>query len=157
MAQQIKGYSPLADEALRLSERLKGQPGMANGTAPVGANLFDNGGMSKPNVNAQPYNNNRLEVQNITENAKTRVPLAQAAALGETRKAIVAQAGVENDAHQFAANRVAQMLYANDAGTATFQLGVPEVAALRTQHAAQQKQLAYGSPTLPMQSNNLPA
>ena len=57
----------------------------------------------------------------------------------------MAQAGVENDAHQFAANRVAQMLYANDAGTATFQLGVPEVAALRTVHAAQQKQLAYGS------------
>ena len=156
MAQQIKGYSPLADEALRISEKLKGQGGMASGTAPVGANLFDNGGMSKPNVNAQPYNNQRLEAQNITENAKTRVPLAQAAALGETRKAIVEKAGVESDSQRFMADRVAQMLFANDA-RATFELGVPEVAAMRHKHAAQQKMLAYGSPTAPLASNNLPA
>ena len=156
MAQQIQGYSPLADSALRISEKMKGQDGMANGTAPVGANLFDRGPQSKPNVNAQPANNQRLMAQNAQQNLNTRVPLAQAAALGETRKQIVAAAGAESDEQRFMADRVAQMLFANDA-RATFELGVPEVAAVRHLHAAQQKQLAYGTPTLPMASNNLPA
>jgi len=159
MAQQIKGYgsSPFAEEALRISEMQKGQPGMARTSAPVGPNLQDSGGMSKPSVNAQPFNNERLESQNISENLKTRVPQAQAASLGAVRKGIVENAGKENDVQRLLADRVATMMYANDAGTATFQLGIPEVAALRHRHAAEQKVLAQGTPNLPMQSNNLPA
>ena len=77
MSQQIQGYgnNPYAEEALRLAEIGRGQQGMARTTAPVGPNLQDSGGMSKPSVNAQPFNE-RLLMQNMSENAKT-VPQAQ--------------------------------------------------------------------------------
>ena len=67
MSQQIQSYgqSPYAEEALRLAEIGRGQEGMARTAAPVGPNLADGGGMSKPNVNTQPYNNTRLMEQNM--------------------------------------------------------------------------------------------
>jgi hypothetical protein len=157
MAQRIQSYNPFAEEALRLSEKVQGQDGMARTSAPIGPNLQDGGGMSKPSVNAQPFNNLRLTQQNENENAKTRLPGAQASALGQARKGIVEQSGAEYEAQKMMADRVATMLYANDGGTATFALGIPETQAIRTQHAAEQKAIAYGSAELPFASNNLPA
>ena len=61
---------------------------MARTTAPVGPNLQDSGGMSKPSVNAQPFNNERLLMQNMSENVKTSVPQAQAGAIGAQRAAV---------------------------------------------------------------------
>ena len=48
--------------------------------------------------------------------------------------------------------RVAQMLYANDGGNATFQMGIPEVAQANVkQHVAEQKLMAYGiNPQVPL-------
>ena len=92
---------------------------MSRTAAPIGPNLQDSGGMSKPTVNSQPFNNMRLMQQNISENAKSGVPQTQAAAVGQVRAGVAEMSDQENKAVQFAATRVAQMLYANDGGTAT--------------------------------------
>ena len=61
MTQQIQpfGTNPYAEEALRLAEQGRGQEGIVRTAAPVGQNLQDSVGMSKPNVHTQPYNNDR--------------------------------------------------------------------------------------------------
>ena len=148
MSQRIQQYggSPFAEEALRISEMAQGQPGMARTSAPVGPNLADGGGMSKPNVNAQPFNNQRLEQQSMVQNIQTAVPGAQASALGEVRKQVVELSGAEKAADDFKTERVSQMLYANDGGTATFAMAMPEVANRIRQSAATQKLIANGMP-----------
>ena len=115
MAQQLQSYGqgPYAEEALRLAEIGRGQEGMSRTAAPVGPNLADGGGMSKPNVNTQPYNNTRLMEQNMSENMRAAVPAQQANALGQVRKGVAEQSGEEYKANEFKNERVAQMLYAN--------------------------------------------
>ena len=160
MAQQLQSYGqgPYAEEALRLAEIGRGQEGMSRTAAPVGPNLADGGGMSKPNVNTQPYNNTRLMEQNMSENMRAAVPAQQANALGQVRKGIAEQSGEEYKANEFKNERVAQMLYANDGGNATFQMSIPEVAQQRQQHVAEQKLMAYGiNPQVPFTSNRFAA
>ena len=160
MAQQLQSYGkgPYAEEALRLAEIGRGQEGMSRTAAPVGPNLADGGGMSKPNVNTQPYNNTRLMEQNMGENMRAAVPGQQANALGQVRKGVAEQSGEEYKANEFKNERVAQMLYANDGGNATFQMSIPEVAQQRQQHVAEQKLMAYGiNPQVPFTSNRFAA
>ena len=160
MAQQLQSYGqgPYAEEALRLAEIGRGQEGMSRTAAPVGPNLADGGGMSKPNVNTQPYNNTRLMEQNMSENMRAAVPAQQANALGQVRKGVAEQSGEEYKANEFKNERVAQMLYANDGGNATFQMSIPEVAQQRQQHVAEQKLMAYGiNPQVPFTSNRFAA
>ena len=160
MAQQIQGYgkSPYAEEALRLAEIGQGQGGMARTTAPVGPNLQDSGGASKPSVNTQPFNNARLKQQNIAENIRTKVPGDQAKAISDLRQANAAEADAMTSEQRFLNQRVAEFLYANDAGTATFGLAMPEVADRVKGHVAQQKLMAFGiNPAQPFTSGNLPA
>ena len=130
MSQAIQSYgqSPYAEEALRLAEIGRGQEGMSRTAAPVGPNLTDGGGMSKPNVNTQPYNNTRLMEQNMQQNMTSAVPGQQANALGQVRKGMAEQSDSEYKANEFKNERVAQMMYANDGGSATFKMGIPEVA-----------------------------
>ena len=160
MSQAIQSYgqNPYAEEALRLAEIGRGQEGMSRTAAPVGPNLTDGGGMSKPNVNTQPYNNSRLMEQNMSQNISSAVPAQQANALGQVRKGVAEQSDAEYKANEFKNERVAQMLYANDGGNATFQMGIPEVAQARKQHVAEQKLMAYGiNPQVPYTSNRFPA
>ena len=160
MSQPIQAYgqNPYAEEALRLAEIGKGQEGMSRTAAPVGPNLTDGGGMSKPNVNTQPFNNQRLMEQNMQQNISSAVPAQQANALGQVRKGVAEQANAENKANEFKNERVAQMLYANDGGNATFQMGIPEVANQVKQHVAEQKLMAYGvNPQKPFTSNRFAA
>ena len=160
MSQQIQSYgqSPYAEEALRLAEIGRGQEGMARTAAPVGPNLADGGGMSKPNVNTQPYNNTRLMEQNMQQNISAAVPGQQANSLGQLRKGTAEVADAEYKANEFKNERVAQMLYANDGGNATFQMGIPEVANKVQQHVAEQKLMAYGvNPQVPFTSNRFAA
>ena len=160
MAQQLQSYGqgPYAEEALRLAEIGRGQEGMSRTAAPVGPNLADGGGMSKPNVNTQPYNNTRLMEQNMGENMRSAVPAQQANALGQVRKGVAEQSGEEYKANEFKNERVAQMLYANDGGNATFQMSIPEVAQQTQQHVAEQKLMAYGiNPQVPFTSNRFAA
>ena len=160
MAHQIQSYGqhPYAEEALRLAEIGRGQEGMSRTTAPVGPNLTDSGGMSKPNVNTQPYNNTRLMEQNMGQNFSTAIPGQQANALGQVRKAAAEQSDAEYKSNEFKNERVAQMMYANDGGTATYEMGIPEVALQRKQHVAEQKLMAYGvNPQVPYTSNRFAA
>ena len=160
MAQQLQSYGqgPYAEEALRLAEIGRGQEGMSRTAAPVGPNLADGGGMSKPNDNTQPYNNTRLMEQNMSENVRAAVPGQQANALGQVRKGIAEQSGAEYQANEFKNERVAQMLYANDGGNATFQMSIPEVGNAIQQHVAEQKLMANGvNPQIPFTSNRFAA
>ncbi len=160
MSQQIQSYgqSPYAEEALRLAEIGRGQEGMARTAAPVGPNLTDGGGMSKPNVNTQPFNNSRLMEQNMQQNVTSAIPSQQANAVGQLRKSVAEQSDAEYKANEFKNERVAQMLYANDGGSATFRMGVPEVANQVQQHVAEQKLMAYGvNPQIPYTSNKFAA
>ena len=160
MSQPIQSYgqSPYAEEALRLAEIGRGQEGMARTAAPVGPNLTDGGGMSKPNVNTQPYNNSRLMEQNMQQNVTTAIPAQQANALGQVRKGVAEQSDAEYKANEFKNERVSQMLYANDGGSATFAMGVPEVANKIQQHVAEQKLMANGiNPQIPFTSNRFAA
>jgi len=160
MAQQLQSYGqgPYAEEALRLAEIGRGQEGMSRTTAPVGPNLADGGGMSKPNVNTQPFNNTRLMEQNMSENMRSAVPAQQANALGQVRKGVAEQSGAEYKANEFKNERVAEMLYANDGGNATFRMSIPAVAQQTQQHVAEQKLMAYGiNPQVPFTSNRFAA
>ena len=160
MAQQLQSYGqgPYAEEALRLAEIGRGQEGMSRTAAPVGPNLADGGGMSKPNVNTQPFNNTRLMEQNMGENMRSAVPAQQANALGQVRKGVAEQSGAEYKANEFKNERVAEMLYANDGGNATFRMSIPEVAQQTQQHVAEQKLMAYGvNPQVPFTSNRFAA
>ena len=160
MAQQLQSYGqgPYAEEALRLAEIGRGQEGMSRTAAPVGPNLTDGGGMSKPNVNTQPYNNTRLMEQNMGQNVSTAVPGQQANALGQVRKQAAEQSNANYIANQQLNEKVATMMYANDGGNATFQMSIPEVAQQRQQHVAEQKLMAYGiNPQVPFTSNRFSA
>ncbi len=160
MAQQLQSYGqgPYAEEALRLAEIGRGQEGMSRTAAPVGPNLADGGGMSKPNVNTQPFNNTRLMEQNMQQNVSSAVPGQQANMLGQVRKGQAEMSDAEYKANEFKNERVSQMLYANDGGNATFQMGIPEVANKVQQHVAEQKLMANGvNPQIPFTSNRFAA
>jgi hypothetical protein len=160
MSQHIQSYGqgPYAEEALRLAEIGRGQEGMSRTAAPVGPNLTDGGGMSKPNVNTQPFNNTRLMEQNMGQNISTAVPAQQANALGQVRKGVAEQSDAEYKANEFKNERVAQMLYANDGGNATMAMSIPQVAEMSKQHVAEQKLMAYGvNPQVPYTSNRFAA
>ena len=159
MAQPLQPYgtNPAAEETLRISEAQRQQPGMGRTAAPVGPNLQDSGAMSKPSVNSQPYNNSRLELQNKVQNMETAVPGAQANAIGQLRKQNAEISNAEQRAFEQKNRTVAEILYANDGGAASFKLGIPEVAQMTQQHAAEQKLIAHGiNPQVPFTSNRLP-
>ena len=159
MAQSLQPYgtNPAAEETLRISEVQRGIGGMSRTAAPVGPNLQDSGAMSKPSVNSQPYNNARLMQQNQMQNMESAVPGAQANAIGQIRKQNAEVSNAEQKAIEQKNRTVAEILYANDGGAATFKLGIPEVAQQTQQHAAEQKLMAYGiNPQVPFTSNRLP-
>ena len=160
MPQQIQPYgtNPYAEEALRVSEMGRGQVGMSRTAAPIGPNLTAGGPLAQPKINAQPYSNARLMEQNMKQNMSSAVPLQQANSLGQVRKAQAEISDSEYKANEFKNERVAQMLYANDGGSATFALGVPAVAAKVEHDVAQQKLMANGiNPQVPFTSNRFAA
>ena len=53
----------IAQETLGMSSMQRGMGGMTSPVRP-GPNAYDQGGASKPSVNTQPYNNQRLAEQN---------------------------------------------------------------------------------------------
>ena len=158
MAQSLQPYgtNPAAEEMLRVSEAQRGLGGMSRTAAPVGPNLQDSGAMSKPSINSQPYNNARLMQQNQVQNMETAVPGAQANAIGQLRKQNAEISNAEQRAFEQKNRTVAEILYANDGGSATFKLGIPEVANQVQQHVAEQKLIAHGNLQIPYTSNRLP-
>ena len=57
----------IAEEMLGASSAQRGLTGMERTAAPKGPNMMDGGAASKVGVNTQPYNNSRLQEQNILQ------------------------------------------------------------------------------------------
>ena len=92
------------------------------------------------------------------QNISTAIPGQQSNALGQVRKSAAEKSGADYIANEQLNEKVAQMMYANDGGNATFQMGIPEVAQQRKQHVAEQKLMAYGiNPQVPYTSNRFAA
>ena len=87
-----------------------------------GPNMLDNGAGSKPMLNPQPENNARLTEQNIRQNTISAASEANVDTVRRLETQEVQVSDQEVKAQQFARERIAEALYANDAGSAMMQL-----------------------------------
>jgi hypothetical protein len=111
----------IAQETLGMSSMQRGIGGMNSPVRP-GPNAYDLGGASKPSVNTQPYNNQRLAEQNTLQNIGSAAPQAATNAMGQVRSQTAAQSDQEAKAQLFAAERMSEALYANQSGTALMKM-----------------------------------
>ena len=111
----------IAQETLGMSSMQRGLGGMNSPVRP-GPNAYDQGGASKPSVNTQPYNNQRLAEQNTLQNIGSAAPQAATNAMGQVRSQTAAQSDQEAKAQLFAAERMSEALYANQSGTALMKM-----------------------------------
>ena len=100
-----------------MSSMQRGLGGMNSKVRP-GPNAYDQGGASKPSVNTQPYNNQRLAEQNQLQNIGSAAPQAAADAMGKMRNSVAQGPDAEAKAQMFAAERMSEALYANESGAA---------------------------------------
>jgi hypothetical protein len=111
----------IAQETLGMSSMQRGIGGMTSPVRP-GPNAYDQGGASKPSVNTQPYNNQRLAEQDRLQNIGSAAPQAAADAMGQQRNKIAQEADADSKAQMFAATRLSEALYANDSGAKMMKL-----------------------------------
>ena len=113
---KISKTSPLtvAEEMLGTATAARGNPGMVSPVAP-GPNLYDGGAASKPQANTQPYNNAVMNEQNMMQNVLSQQPQSAAGAMGGVRKMAMEESGQMEKAQQFANQRKAEVIYANQA------------------------------------------
>ena len=114
----------VAEQALGMSSQGRSQGGMQSTSANLGPNAWnDTSGFSSPaSSNNQDFINQRLAVQNIEQNTLSAVPQAGADAMGQVRKGAMAGSDQKNKAQEFANERLATMLYANEQGSAMMAL-----------------------------------
>jgi hypothetical protein len=112
---------PVSQEMLGHSSMARGLQGMVS-PVPKGPNMYDRGGASKPSVNTQPYNNERLAEQNMVQNISTAANQAGANAAGGVRVKTSQISDSESKAQIFAAERMSEALYANQSGSALMRL-----------------------------------
>ena len=111
----------IAQETLGMSSMQRGLGGMTSPVRP-GPNAYDQGGASKPSVNTQPFNNQRLAEQNQLQNIGSAAPQAGANAMSQSRAATAQESDAEAKAQLFASERMSEALYANQSGSALMQL-----------------------------------
>ena len=111
----------IAQETLGMSSMQRGLGGMTSPVRP-GPNAYDQGGASKPSVNTQPFNNQRLAEQNQLQRMGEASPQAAVNAMGQQRSQVAQQSDAESKAQLFAAQRMSEALYANDSGTALMRM-----------------------------------
>jgi len=111
----------IAQETLGMSSMQRGLGGMTSPVRP-GPNAYDQGGASKPSVNTQPFNNQRLAEQNQLQNIGSAAPQAATNAMGQQRSMVAQQADAETKAQLFASERMSEALYANQSGTALMKI-----------------------------------
>ena len=111
----------VAQETLGMSSMQRGLGGMTSPVRP-GPNAYDQGGASKPSVNTQPFNNQRLAEQNQLQNVGSAAPQAGANAMGQVRSQTAAQSDQQAKAQLFAAERMSEALYANQSGSALMRM-----------------------------------
>ena len=100
----------VAEQMLPGSSAMRGLEGMNRTSAPPGPNLYDGGGSSKPNVNTQPYNNERLAMQNQMIRKGDAVSQAQASAVDSVKKQQLLSDNQEYKAASFANERKAEVM-----------------------------------------------
>ena len=100
----------VAEETLGESSDMHGLGGMERTAAPKGPNMFDSGAASKVGVNSQPYNNQRLQQQNILQNTGTAGFQANVGAVQQARKLQLAQDNAEYKANAFAEERKGEVM-----------------------------------------------
>ena len=111
----------VSEETLGQSSMQRGLPGMVSPVQP-GPNMYDQGASSKPGVNSQLSNNERLRGQEMSRNLESAAPQANVGAARDVNKQVIGQSDAESKAQTFASDRMSQALYANDSGTALMQL-----------------------------------
>ena len=116
----LSPYS-IAEETLPKSSMMRNAGGMNSPVRP-GPNMYDSGGASKPQVNTQPYNNQRLSEQTMMQNIISSAPQAATNAAGQVRSQTAALSDREGKAQQLLATRASEALYANQSGTALMRL-----------------------------------
>jgi hypothetical protein len=100
----------VAEHTLHQSNAMRGLQGMDRTSAPMGPNAFDQGGSSKPSVNTQPFNNERLAAQNMMVRQSDALSQAQSAGLQGQRKEQLVAANQEYKAAEFANERKAEVM-----------------------------------------------
>ena len=100
----------VAEQMLPGSSKMRGLEGMNRTSAPAGPNAYDQGGASKPAVNTQPYNNERLAMQNQMIRQGDAVSQAQSAAVQDVRKQQLLSDNQEYKATAFASERKAEVM-----------------------------------------------
>ncbi len=100
----------VAEMMLPQSSTMRGLDGMSRTSAPPGPNAYDGGGSSKPSVNTQPYNNERLAEQNMMVRQADALPQAQSANVQGFRKQQLVGANDEYKAASFANERKAEVM-----------------------------------------------
>ena len=95
---------------------------MGRTSALPGPNMIDNGAASKPMLNSQPENNARLMDQNIRQNTGTAGTQAASNAVRQVQTQGLEVTDQMVKAQEFARQRIAETLYANDAGAAMMKL-----------------------------------
>ncbi len=100
----------VAEMMLPQSSSMRGLDGMNRTAAPPGPNAYDQGGSSKPSVNTQPYNNERLAQQNMMVRQADALPQAQSANVQGFRKEQLVGANEEYKAASFANERKAEVM-----------------------------------------------
>ena len=100
----------VAEQMLPGSSKMRGLEGMNRTSAPAGPNAYDQGGASKPSVNTQPYNNDRLAMQNQMIRQGDAVSQAQSSAVQDVRKQQLLQDNRDYKANSFAADRKAEVM-----------------------------------------------
>jgi hypothetical protein len=111
----------IAQETLGMSSMQRGLGGMTSPVRP-GPNAYDQGGASKPSVNTQPYNNQRLAEQNQLQNIGSAAPQAASDAMGQMRSQVAQASDAETKAQMFASERMSEALYANQSGSALMKI-----------------------------------
>jgi len=147
MAQPIR-QMPAAEVTLLANERSNPNTQFYGRTAsPPGPQMgLTNSGYDKPQVStaASLEQKGKYMQQSQLQNMQSRIAGAQSANIQQTRLANVEQSQAEQKAARMKDEAVTQMLYANDAGTATFALADPAVADRVHQSVAQAKLMASG-------------
>jgi hypothetical protein len=101
----------VAEEALGQSSAMRGLQGMEITASPKGPNMFDGGPASKVTENTQPFNNARLEQQNVIQNTGAAVPQAEANAVQQSRKMSLVEDNQAYKANELFNQRKEELMY----------------------------------------------
>ena len=98
----------VAEETLGQSSMQRNLPGMVSKVQP-GPNMFDAGASSKPGVNSQISNNERLSLQETSRNIESAGPQANVAAARDVNKRVQQ----DSDAQSRLNRRIGEIVMAN--------------------------------------------